>query len=150
MIEAGNGAAGAGDGEALGEVQVGEVGFDVEADHFAFEDVGDEGQDGAKFGVLDGDHRADAAGTCLGHWVGVAAAGLEASGLAVERDEVRLGEDLGELVLSQGVDEEVELAGVEDAEELGGVAEGSGSDGVEAGGDWREAGPEHSVGRMAC
>ena len=67
---------------------------------------------------LDGDHRRAAGNRrALGDRERELAADQEPGRLAVERHQVRLGQDLGQSVAPQGVDEQREVAGVEDAEE---------------------------------
>ena len=106
------------DGRAAGEIELAERRLDVQADSVVGQDVRQEGQIRAEILELDRhDRRAAGNRRALRHRERELTAGEESRGLAVEGEEVRLGEDLRQVVLPQGVDEERKLARVEHAEE---------------------------------
>ena len=56
--------------------------------------------------------------TACGNRIGEIAAHHEPRGLAVQCNQVRFSQHLGQAVVSQGIDEQGEMTRVEDAEEL--------------------------------
>src|SRR5208337_100844 len=101
--------------------------FDVKADHVVGKDLGDEVQDRADAGELDGDNgRAARNRRALRNRIGDIAAHQETCGLAVQGNQVRFSQDLAQAVRSQGIDEQREVPRIEDAEELTTTRCGSG------------------------
>ena len=107
------------DRRALREIELADDRLDVQADHVVGEDLREEGQDRAEALELNRDHGRSAGdrGT-LRHREREHSADQEPSGLTVECDQVRLGEDLRQAVGSQGVDEQREMPRLENAEQL--------------------------------
>ena len=94
-------------GEPVGWVEIADDRFDVKADHVVGKDLGDEVQDRAEAGELDGDNgRAARNRRALRNWIGVIAAHHETCGLAVQGNLVRFSQDLAQAVRSQGIDEQ--------------------------------------------
>ena len=102
----------------LREVELADDRLDVEADHVVGQDLRQKGEDRAEPLKLDRHHGRSAGDRrALGNREREHPADQEPRGLAVERDQVRLGEDLRQAVGAQGVDEQREVPGVEDAEQ---------------------------------
>ena len=81
----------------LGEIQLADDRFDVKADHVVGKDLGDEVQDRAEAGELDGDNgRAPRNRRALRNRIGEIAAHQETRGLAVQGNQVRFSQDLGQ------------------------------------------------------
>ena len=108
------------DRRPLGEVELADDRLDVQPDHVVGQDLGKEGEDRAEPLELDGDHGRSARDRrALRDREREQPADQEPRGLAVECDQVGLGEDLGQAVDAQGVDEQREVPRVEHAEERG-------------------------------
>ena len=81
-------------------------------------DLGQKREDRAEALKLDGHHGRSAGDRrALGNGEGEHSADQEPRGLAVEGDQVGLGQDLRQAVGAQGVDEQRKVAGVEHAEQ---------------------------------
>ena len=102
----------------LSVVELADDRLDVEPDHVVGQDLGQKRQDRAEPLKLDRhDGRSAGYRRALRDGEREHPADQEPGGLAVERDQVGLGEDLRQVVGAQGVDKEREMSGVEHAEE---------------------------------
>ena len=88
------------DRRSLGEVELADDRLDVQPDHVVGQDLGQERQDRAEPLKLDGHHGRSARDRrALRHREREQPADQEPRGLSVERHQVRLGEDLGQLLV---------------------------------------------------
>ncbi len=104
---------------SAGEIELAEHGLNVELDDVVGENLGKELEDRSERRELDGDDRGSTWNRrALRDGIRELPSRQELSGLTVERHQVGLGEEFGELVRSERVEKEREHARVEDSEEL--------------------------------